>query len=253
MESIKFFPQVGINTASPETTLEVAGKAEDINHYDGILPPRLTGDQLSKKVYSSSKKGTVVFVTAPPKDLSGQVTNVTEAGLYYFDGTLWEGLSNNRQNIEYRVILTFESSNDDVLTAASKWSEPINLWNDTNVCLTSTKFYTLGTKNFGGLKGSVIFKKIGGIINIKIQMAREPDSANVVEDVKMDISDICNEIGYFPTDIAFLHTEENPTFILPIYFQNNSIYIPSGNFNFISSDLIGGFQGYSSWIKPHLK
>jgi hypothetical protein len=43
------FSQVGINTSSPETTFEVVGKAEDINHYDGILPPRITGDQLQKK------------------------------------------------------------------------------------------------------------------------------------------------------------------------------------------------------------
>lgn len=185
--------------------------------------------------------------------MDGQVANITESALYYFDGILWQAVSKNKQTIEYRIILTFDSSNDDVLTAASKWSEPVDLWGDAKAYLTSSKFYTIGTKKFGGLKGSVIFKKIDGIINIKLQISKESDSTNADQDVKMDISDICNEIGYFPTDIGFLHTEDNPTFILPIYFQNKTIYIPSANLSFISSDLIGALQGYSSWIKPHLK
>ena len=37
--------QVGINTQNPETTFEVVGKPNDTTHYDGILPPRITGDQ----------------------------------------------------------------------------------------------------------------------------------------------------------------------------------------------------------------
>lgn len=49
--------QVGINTQTPEATLEVVGKPNDINHYDGIIPPRITGNQLVAKTYSSSKKG----------------------------------------------------------------------------------------------------------------------------------------------------------------------------------------------------
>ncbi len=33
--------QVGINTETPETTLEVVGKPDEINHYDGILLPKM--------------------------------------------------------------------------------------------------------------------------------------------------------------------------------------------------------------------
>lgn len=73
--------QVGINTASPETTFEVVGKADDSTHYDGILPPRITGDKLSKKIYSVSKKGAVLFVTLPPSISFGQVINISEPGL----------------------------------------------------------------------------------------------------------------------------------------------------------------------------
>ena len=39
--------QVGVNTQNPETTFEVVGKPDDLNHYDGIIPPRITVDQLA--------------------------------------------------------------------------------------------------------------------------------------------------------------------------------------------------------------
>ena len=82
--------QVGINTETPEATLEVVGKPNDTNHYDGIIPPRITGNQLAAKTYSSAKKGAVVFVTSPATNLSGQVIHITKSGLYYFDGDLWK-------------------------------------------------------------------------------------------------------------------------------------------------------------------
>lgn len=85
--------QVGINTQTPETTLEVVGKPNDVNHYDGIIPPRISGDQLAEKIYSSSKKGAIVFVTSSPSMLTEQVVNIVEAGFYYFDGNVWKALS----------------------------------------------------------------------------------------------------------------------------------------------------------------
>ena len=84
--------QVGINTQTPETTFDVVGKPNDVNHYDGIIPPRITGNQLAAKTYSLAKKGAVVFVTSPATHLSGQVTHIIEPGLYYFDGTIWKSL-----------------------------------------------------------------------------------------------------------------------------------------------------------------
>lgn len=82
--------QVGINTQTPEATLEVVGNPNDSTHYDGIIPPRITGDQLAAKIYSSTKKGAVVFVTSPTTNLSGQVIHITKSGLYYFEGTIWK-------------------------------------------------------------------------------------------------------------------------------------------------------------------
>lgn len=69
--AIKLNAQVGINTQTPETTFDVVGKPNDTSHYDGIIPPRITGDQLANKFYTQSKKGAVVFATAPASNLSG--------------------------------------------------------------------------------------------------------------------------------------------------------------------------------------
>ena len=87
--------QVGINTTTPEATFEVVGKPDDVNHYDGIIPPRIAGDQLAAKFYSSAKKGAVVFVVSPPVNLTGQVINIIESGLYYFDGTIWKSFEDD--------------------------------------------------------------------------------------------------------------------------------------------------------------
>lgn len=81
--------QVGINTQTPQATLEVVGKPNDVNHYDGIILPRITGDQLSSKMYSSTKKGAIIFVTSPATNFAGQVLHITKSGLYYFDGDVW--------------------------------------------------------------------------------------------------------------------------------------------------------------------
>ena len=58
------YGQVGINTQTPKTTLEVVGKPNDIGHYDGIIPPRITGNQLAAKTYSSAKQGACLLYTS---------------------------------------------------------------------------------------------------------------------------------------------------------------------------------------------
>ena len=111
--------QVGINTQTPETTLEVVGKPNDISHYDGIIPPRITGNQLAAKTYSSAKQGAMVYAISPPSNLTGQVKNITESAPYYFDGTLWQTFSTEVAPIEYYIILTLDPNRTASLTATS--------------------------------------------------------------------------------------------------------------------------------------
>lgn len=252
--SISVIGQVGINTKLPEATLDVVGKPTDLNHYDGIIPPRITGDQLAAKIYSPTKKGTIIFVTFPATDLVGQVTRVTEPGLYYFDGSLWQLFSKEIDPIEYFILLTLESSSTAALTATSTWSKPGDQWGNTNNYLTSAKFYSIGTKNFGGLKGQISFRKVHGIVNVQFQIYRSSDSEPIGGNAFINIGDICSDIGYFPKQIVLLHTE-NATQYFPALLENFSLQIPQSSLSSMSTSYYtyGEVQGYSYWKKPYLK
>lgn len=248
INTTSIYGQVGINTQTPEATLEVVGKPNDVNHYDGIIPPRISGNQLSVKTYSSEKKGAIVYATARPSNLSGQVINVSEPAPYYFDGSLWQPFS--KEPIEYMVILSFDSNSTTGLTATSGWSPPINYFASTNVYLTSVKTYSIGTKNFGGLKGSVMFRKLLGSVNVRFQIYRSYDSSPISGNAFMNISDINNDIGYFPYQITLLHTE-NSTQHFPVLLENNAIQIPQTSLTAMSTTYYtyGEAHGYSNKVK----
>ena len=81
--------QVGINTNLGQATLDVVGAPSNPNKLDGIIAPRITGDQLKGKNYSTAQTGAIVYVTTPDTAPSGQTANVTSTGYYYFDGSVW--------------------------------------------------------------------------------------------------------------------------------------------------------------------
>lgn len=86
---------IGIGNSAPKATLDVQGKPTNAAIADGIIAPLLTGDQLAAKdaVYDASKTGAIVYVTAAATTPSGKTVEVTSAGYYYFDGTIWQGVS----------------------------------------------------------------------------------------------------------------------------------------------------------------
>ncbi|QBO59545.1 hypothetical protein [Chryseobacterium salivictor] len=245
--------QVGINTQTPETTLEVVGKPDDINHYDGIISPRITGDQLVVKTYSSAKKGAVVFSTSLPSNLSGQVIHVTEPGLYHFDGSLWQSFSKEKQPVEYVIFLSFDHNSTAGISCTSNWSIPVNHWGNTNAYLTASKHYMIGTKNFGVLKGSVLFRKVHGIVNVKFHIYRSTDSDPITDHAFINIQSIYSDIGYISNQVVLLHTE-NSTQFFPALLENFSIQIPQTSLTAMSTTYYtyGEVQGYSNWLKPYL-
>lgn len=245
--------QVGINTQTPEATLDVVGKPNDVSHYDGIIPPRISGNQLATKTYPLTKKGAVLFATSPPVNLSGQVINVTDPGLYYFDGSLWQAFSKEKQPVEYVIFLSFDHNSTAGISSTSNWSTPVNHWGNTNAYLTASKHYTIGTKNYGGLKGSVLFRKIHGIVNVKFQIFRSFDSDPITGNAFISIPNIYSDIGYIPNQVVLLHSE-NSTQFFPALLENFAIKIPQSSLNAISTSYYtyGEVQGYSNWIKPYL-
>lgn len=92
--------QTGINTIDPKATLEVVGQPTITTVMDGIIPPRLTGDQLQAKTYTSNQNGAIVYATQASSSPSGQTINVTSAGLYVFNSIInqWIAMSSNTVN-----------------------------------------------------------------------------------------------------------------------------------------------------------
>lgn len=84
------YAQVGINTITPKATLDIIGKPSISTELDGVIPPRLTGNELNNKMYTTEQTGAMVFITTPRTDPdNGQTSSVQEIGYYLFNGTNW--------------------------------------------------------------------------------------------------------------------------------------------------------------------
>ncbi|MDF2934575.1 MAG: hypothetical protein K0R36_3906 [Chryseobacterium sp.] len=86
------FGQVGINNESPKATLDVSVHPTDNTKPEGIIAPRLTGNQIQNKdtQYDLPQKGTIVYATAATAAPAGKTINITSEGYYYFDGSIWQ-------------------------------------------------------------------------------------------------------------------------------------------------------------------
>lgn len=84
--------RVGINTENPKATLQIVGDPTVATHFDGIIAPHITGDQLKAKTYGADQTGALVYITTPASasNQTGQTINVKNAGYYYFDGNVWQ-------------------------------------------------------------------------------------------------------------------------------------------------------------------
>ncbi|WP_343644001.1 hypothetical protein [Chryseobacterium sp.] len=90
------YSQMGINTQTPKTTLDVTGKG-GVTDKDGLQAPRLTRADLTSKgdaLYGADQKGALVYITdITGGDAVGPRALIDVVGYYYFDGTQWQKLS----------------------------------------------------------------------------------------------------------------------------------------------------------------
>jgi len=84
--------QVGINTTNPQATLDITARTSDGSKAEGLLAPRLTGNQIqaADMQYNAPQSGTLVYATAGATSPSVKTANITAAGYYFFDGSLWQ-------------------------------------------------------------------------------------------------------------------------------------------------------------------
>ncbi|WP_123902667.1 tail fiber domain-containing protein [Chryseobacterium elymi] len=89
------FGQMGINNSDPKATLDVTAKTTDGTKPEGIIAPRLTGEEIKGKdaKYLAEQKGTIIYATSASSDagMAGKKTiNIAAEGYYYFDGLIWQ-------------------------------------------------------------------------------------------------------------------------------------------------------------------
>lgn len=94
--------QVGFNTTLPKTTVDVSAKRDgsgvitDNTQTYGLQAPRLTRAELTANTatYGSDQRGALIYITdVTGGDATGQRILVTAMGYYYFDGALWQRLT----------------------------------------------------------------------------------------------------------------------------------------------------------------
>ncbi|RNA62862.1 hypothetical protein D1631_13430 [Chryseobacterium nematophagum] len=79
------FGQVGVNTNTPQSTLDVVGTTT-ATKADGVLIPRFTVTELAAKdaAYGASQNGVLVFVTSGVGS-AGKTSDITGTNFYYYD------------------------------------------------------------------------------------------------------------------------------------------------------------------------
>ncbi len=98
---ITAFAQVGINTIAPKSTLEVVAKTNGAAQAEGLMIPRLTGDQI-KTMTTNLQSGTeslMIYATSAPAVSNTSVVKITQPGYYYWNGTIWENIGGVSSNI----------------------------------------------------------------------------------------------------------------------------------------------------------
>lgn len=95
MTCLSIFGQVGIGNTDPKATLDVTAKNTEVTVADGIIAPRLTGNELAAKdaVYTTNQVSAIVYVTAAVTTPTAKTINVTSSGYYFFNGSVWKNMA----------------------------------------------------------------------------------------------------------------------------------------------------------------
>jgi Fibrinogen beta and gamma chains, C-terminal globular domain len=95
--SLALNAQVGINNTSPKVTLDITGKTTDGSRAEGLIIPQLEGDKIkiADTKYTPDLKGAIIYALSAVASPSTKTANITAEGYYYFDGSVWQKLSNS--------------------------------------------------------------------------------------------------------------------------------------------------------------
>ncbi|WP_378103241.1 hypothetical protein [Chryseobacterium sp. sg2396] len=148
--------QVGVNTAAPSSTLEVAAKntTGTSTNVDGFLFPRV--DRQRAQSMTNVPVSTMIYINdASTGTAQGTAVNIANNGFYFFDGNVWVRLSEPvapANTFVPSVVASGKATNSVTLTDGSgynKFTFTVSTndgnWNTTNNTYTTSKagFYQL--------------------------------------------------------------------------------------------------------------
>ncbi|GAA5087323.1 hypothetical protein GCM10023210_10030 [Chryseobacterium ginsengisoli] len=92
LASTAVYSQVGVNNTDPKATMDITAKTTDGSKPEGLIVPRLTGDQirLGNTSYTTAQTGAIIYSTSADSAPAGKTINITAPGYYYFDGSVWQ-------------------------------------------------------------------------------------------------------------------------------------------------------------------
>ncbi|CAA7390977.1 hypothetical protein [Chryseobacterium fistulae] len=150
----KLNAQVGINNTTPKSTFDIVAKNSDGSTPEGIIAPRLTGEQIKAgdTNYTTEQIGNIIYATTAVGIASTKTINITSPGYYYFDGTIWQRLGHSPQSIgTFIPLVVVAGQATDTFTQSAnsgytKWAFNISL-NDSSWS-TSNNTYTVPKTGF---------------------------------------------------------------------------------------------------------
>lgn len=110
--------RIGINTPDPKATLDITAKTNGSLHAEGLMIPRLTGDQIQTMTASiqSGSESLMIYATATPASPTSKVAKITQPGYYFWNGTSWEsmGVNSNIYTSDGAITTALASRNVDL-------------------------------------------------------------------------------------------------------------------------------------------
>ncbi|PKF73653.1 hypothetical protein CW752_13240 [Chryseobacterium sp. PMSZPI] len=88
--------KMGINTINPKATLDINAKTDGALQTEGLMIPRLTGDQI-QTMTTNIQPGTeslMIYATTIPISPTSKVSKITQPGYYFWNGNNSESYKN---------------------------------------------------------------------------------------------------------------------------------------------------------------
>ncbi|MCS4304139.1 tail fiber domain-containing protein [Chryseobacterium sp. BIGb0232] len=110
--------RIGMNTPDPKATLDITAKTDGTSQAEGLMIPRLTGDQIQTMTASiqPGNESLMIYATATPVSPTSKVAKITQPGYYFWNGTQWEsmGTNSNIYTSDGAITTTLASRNVDL-------------------------------------------------------------------------------------------------------------------------------------------